>query len=151
MFTPRTSAGVATDDPLTIALNGLVAPNETPAERAQRIALEQEARKISDEIDERLRLEHIESRNKEIVKILLLGSSHLLIADGSSRWSPLTNLCRAKRVWEIHDIEEYTALLCAAEPPTRDLCLANYHTPQSTQIHEACDRYAFSGKHGKRP
>jgi hypothetical protein len=96
MFTPRTSVGVATDDPLTVALNGLVAPNETPTERAQRIALEQEARKVSDEIDERLRLERIESRNKKIIKILLLGSYHLLIAGGNSRPSPLTNLCRTK-------------------------------------------------------
>lgn len=79
MFTPRTSSGVASEDPLTVALNGLVPHNESPAERAQRIALEQEARKVSDEIDERIRIERIERRNKKIVKILLLGSSLLIL------------------------------------------------------------------------
>ncbi|KAG8761095.1 hypothetical protein FRC14_007876 [Serendipita sp. 396] len=75
MFTPRTSQGAAADDPLTVALNGLIPANETPAERSQRVALEQEARKVSDEIDERLNRERLDRRNKKIVKILLLGQS----------------------------------------------------------------------------
>ncbi|PVF97035.1 putative G protein alpha chain [Serendipita vermifera] len=75
MFTPRTSSAVLSDDPLTLALQGLVPADESPQERAQRLALEQEARRVSDEIDERLRQERIERRNKKIVKILLLGQS----------------------------------------------------------------------------
>jgi hypothetical protein len=73
MFTPRTSSAVLSDDPITLALQGLVPADETPQERAQRLALEQEARRVSDEIDERLRQERNERRNKKIVKILLLG------------------------------------------------------------------------------
>ncbi|KAG8835666.1 hypothetical protein FRC17_001855 [Serendipita sp. 399] len=79
MFTPRPSQGAAPDDPLTIALNGLIPPDETPAERAQRIALEQEARIVSDAIDERLNKERTERRNKKIVKILLLGVSRAFL------------------------------------------------------------------------
>lgn len=62
------------EDPLTLALNGLIPADETPAERAQRLALEEQARKVSEAIDERLRQERIERRNKKIVKILLLGT-----------------------------------------------------------------------------
>lgn len=75
MFTPRTSYGVAPDDPLTQALNSLVPADETPVQRAQRLMLEQEARRVSDEIDEKLRQERAERRNQKIVKILLLGTS----------------------------------------------------------------------------
>lgn len=87
MFTARTSSGVtnATDDPLTQALNGLVPPDEDPIARANRLALEAEAHRVSEEIDERLRLERLEKKNKKIIKILLLGQS-----DPISLESPLT-------------------------------------------------------------
>ncbi|CCA73216.1 probable G protein alpha chain [Serendipita indica DSM 11827] len=75
MFTPRPSQGAAAEDPLTRALNGLIPPNESPAEREQRLALEANARMISDAIDEKLKIERQERRNKKIVKILLLGQS----------------------------------------------------------------------------
>lgn len=77
MFTPRTSYGTTPDDPLTQALHALIPADETPAQRAQRIALEQEARRVSDKIDERLNQERAERRNQKIVKILLLGKSAL--------------------------------------------------------------------------
>lgn len=80
MFTPRTSSAVLSDDPLTLVLQGLVPADESPQERAQRLALELEARRVSDKIDERLRQERIERRNKKIVKILLLGVCDLDIA-----------------------------------------------------------------------
>jgi guanine nucleotide-binding protein subunit alpha len=75
MFTPRASYGTAPDDPLTQVLNSLIPADETPAQRSQRLALEQEARRVSDEIDEKLRQERAERRNQKIVKILLLGKS----------------------------------------------------------------------------
>jgi len=75
MFAPRTSSGItnAIDDPLTQALNGLVPLDEDPIARANRLALEAEARHVSEQIDEKLRLERLEKKNKKIVKILLLG------------------------------------------------------------------------------
>jgi len=77
MFTPRTSSGTtnASDDPLTRALIGLIPPDEDPVTKANRLALEAEAQRVSEEIDERLRLERLEKKNKKIVKILLLGQS----------------------------------------------------------------------------
>jgi guanine nucleotide-binding protein alpha-1 subunit len=77
MFSPRTSSGItnAIDDPLTQALNGLVPSDEDPIARANRLALEAEARHVSEQIDEKLRLERLEKKNKKIVKILLLGQS----------------------------------------------------------------------------
>ena len=77
MFSPRTLPGITNtiDDPLTQALNGLVPLDEDPIARANRLALEAEARHVSEQIDEKLRLERLEKKNKKIVKILLLGQS----------------------------------------------------------------------------
>ena len=77
MFSARTTSGItnAVDDPLTQALNGLVPPDEDPIARANRLALEADARHVSEQIDEKLRLERLEKKNKKIVKILLLGQS----------------------------------------------------------------------------
>src|SRR5258706_3547780 len=63
------------DDPLTVALLGSIPRDETPAQRQQRLALEAEARRTSDKIDERLRQERIERGRKKVVKVLLLGRS----------------------------------------------------------------------------
>ena len=63
------------DEPLTAARLSLIPRDETPAQRRQRLALEAEARQVSDEIDERLRQEHMQSRRKKVVKVLLLGWS----------------------------------------------------------------------------
>lgn len=72
MFSPRTSYNNP-DDPITVALLGSIPRDETPAQRQQRLALEAEARRISDEIDERLRQERIDRGRKKVVKVLLLG------------------------------------------------------------------------------
>ena len=72
MFSPRSSYNNP-DDPLTAALLGSIPRDETPAQRQQRLALEAEARRISDEIDERLRQERLERGRKKVVKVLLLG------------------------------------------------------------------------------
>ena len=50
--------------------------NETPAQRAQRLAKEEEARKINDAIDENLKAEKIAlKKQRYIVRVLLLGQS----------------------------------------------------------------------------
>ena len=72
MFSPRTSYNNP-DDPITLALLCSIPRDETPAQRQQRLALEAEARRISDEIDERLRQERIDRGRKKVVKVLLLG------------------------------------------------------------------------------
>lgn len=76
---PRLSAGKASDisesvDPLDL----LAAPpkDETSAERAVREAREAEAKRISDAIDEQLKLERAaRAKKKAPVKVLLLGQS----------------------------------------------------------------------------
>src|SRR6266702_123473 len=51
-------------------------PDETPAQREMRILAEQQAKQVSDAIDEQLRVERTElKRNRPDVKILLLGQS----------------------------------------------------------------------------
>jgi len=89
MFAPRSSYNNP-DDPLTAALLGSIPRDETPAQRQQRLALEAEARRISDEIDERLRQERIDRGRKKVVKVLLLGWSHYAIA--ASHFKPLLQI-----------------------------------------------------------
>jgi len=59
-------------DPLALAIEP--PRNETAEEKAERIALEQHRKAISDDIDAELEREHnLEKRNPRPVKILLLG------------------------------------------------------------------------------
>lgn len=61
------------DDPLTRAI--APPPNETSAERELRMAAEQEAKRVSDAIDEELNRQRIaDKRNPKPIKILLLGA-----------------------------------------------------------------------------
>ncbi|KAI6031307.1 G-protein alpha subunit-domain-containing protein [Pisolithus microcarpus] len=60
-------------DPLSAALKP--PENETPADRDRRLLAEQEAKQVSDRIDEMLREEKKEKRSKPAVKVLLLGQS----------------------------------------------------------------------------
>ncbi|KAG1840836.1 guanine nucleotide binding protein, alpha subunit [Suillus subalutaceus] len=65
---------VSEDDPLTRA----IAPPsyESPAEREERLAAEQEAKRVSDAIDEELNKQRIsEKKGPKAIKILLLGQS----------------------------------------------------------------------------
>ncbi|KAF9226383.1 G-alpha-domain-containing protein [Gyrodon lividus] len=65
---------VSEDDPLTRAI--APPPNETPAERERRISAEQEAKRVSDAIDEELnRQRSAEKKGAKPIKILLLGQS----------------------------------------------------------------------------
>lgn len=51
-------------------------PNESPAQRAAREQREAEAKRVSDEIDDRIRAERAAQRKKKKpVKVLLLGQS----------------------------------------------------------------------------
>ncbi|KAH8116185.1 G-alpha-domain-containing protein [Phellopilus nigrolimitatus] len=50
-------------------------PNETPEERTSRIQQEEEATRISEAIDESLKLERQQARKRKLVKLLLLGQS----------------------------------------------------------------------------
>ena len=61
------------DDPLSRAI--APPPNETAEEKAARLATEREARRVSDEIDQRLHNEKVDRKNRKIVKVLLLGQS----------------------------------------------------------------------------
>lgn len=89
MFSPRTSYNNP-DDPLTAALLGSIPRDETPVQRQQRLALEAEARRISDDIDERLRQERIERGRKKVVKVLLLGRSSQPISNHRCKLRPFT-------------------------------------------------------------
>ncbi|KAF9778279.1 guanine nucleotide binding protein, alpha subunit [Thelephora terrestris] len=60
-------------DPITAAL--LPPPNESAADREKRLRAEEQAKKISDDIDEMLKAERNERRKKNPVKVLLLGQS----------------------------------------------------------------------------
>lgn len=64
----------SSNDPLEVLLRP--PPDETPALREMRILAEQQAKQVSDAIDEQLRVERAElKRNRPDVKILLLGQS----------------------------------------------------------------------------
>ena len=61
-------------DPLTKAL--LPPPDETPEARERRVRSEQEAQKVSDAIDEQIKLDRQAfKKQKQAIKVLLLGQS----------------------------------------------------------------------------
>lgn len=61
------------DDPLAAALRP--PPDESPEARAIRIAREEEARRVSQAIDESIRTERQTNKKFRIVRVLLLGQS----------------------------------------------------------------------------
>lgn len=64
---------VSEDDPLTLAI--APPPTESQAEREQRLAAEQEAKRVSDAIDDELNKQRIsEKKGPKAIKILLLGA-----------------------------------------------------------------------------
>ncbi|KAF8653603.1 hypothetical protein AX16_003847 [Volvariella volvacea WC 439] len=70
----RTPSINSQDDPLSAAIKP--PPTESEAERAERLKAEAEARRISDQIDEDLRLERErKKKGKDDVKLLLLGQA----------------------------------------------------------------------------
>jgi hypothetical protein len=72
-------------DPLAIVT--APPPNETPEEKAAREEREAEAQRISDQIDDELRVERAALKKQEqIVKILLLGQSESGKSTSISSW-----------------------------------------------------------------
>lgn len=67
------SRAVPSDDPLAAVM--APPPDETPDERAVRVQREDEARRISDAIDESIKQERQLQKRKKVVKLLLLGQS----------------------------------------------------------------------------
>ncbi len=67
------SRAVLSDDPLAAVM--APPPDETPDERAVRVQREEEARRISDAIDESIKQERLLQKRKKVVKLLLLGQS----------------------------------------------------------------------------
>lgn len=61
------------DDPLTAALSP--PPDESPEAKAIRVAREEEALRVSQAIDESIRIERQMNKKNKIVRILLLGQS----------------------------------------------------------------------------
>jgi hypothetical protein len=61
------------DDPLATALRP--PPDEVPEARAIRIAREEQALRVSQAIDEAIRLERQANKKNKIVRVLLLGQS----------------------------------------------------------------------------
>ena len=62
------------DDPLARAL--APPPGETPQERAARLQEEEDAKRVNDEIDERIKQDRVAWRkHKSMFKLLLLGQS----------------------------------------------------------------------------
>ena len=68
------TAGAAVQDPF--AIFHAPPPNETPEELVVREAKEAEARRVSDQIDEQLKMDRIAwKKQKSIVRVLLLGQA----------------------------------------------------------------------------
>ncbi|KAF9467322.1 guanine nucleotide binding protein, alpha subunit [Collybia nuda] len=73
MRSRRQSIITEDDDPLTIAM--APPPNETEAERQERLDAEKEAQKRSDAIDEELNRQRLAEKRVKCVRVLLLGQS----------------------------------------------------------------------------
>ena len=75
LSTASTTRQTYDDDPLTLAMRP--PPNETEDERGRRLQLEEDAKRVSDVIDEELRQEKMARRrlSRRVTKILLLGAS----------------------------------------------------------------------------
>jgi hypothetical protein len=61
------------DDPLTLAI--APPPNESLAEKQEREQAETEARRISDEIDNQIKIDKATLKKRNPIKVLLLGQS----------------------------------------------------------------------------
>lgn len=94
-------------DPLAAALRP--PENETPDERERRLVAEDEARRVSDNIDEMIRAEKKEKRVKQEVKVLLLGQSESGKSTTLKReWVSIPRLrvllCRKVSEWDVRRV-----------------------------------------------
>lgn len=79
---------IGLDDPLTRAI--APPPDESEAEKAERLTREAEAKRISDGIDEEIKREKIVwKRNKSLFKLLLLGQSESGQSPSLITWNSL--------------------------------------------------------------
>lgn len=91
------------DDPFTAAL--MPPPEETEEERAKRVQLQEEAAKVSRQIDESLlEAKKLIDKRKKATKVLLLGKLKLL--NPHFRVFKHSNIRRASRVRQEHDPQE---------------------------------------------
>lgn len=81
------------EDPLAKAI--APPPDETPAQREERLVAEKEAKQRSDAIDEELRRSSLDKKNQKPVKVLLLGLS---FASKNTSGMLLTYFTRSKRI-----------------------------------------------------
>lgn len=71
---PGASASTSDLDPLALAI--APPPNETPAQKASREAAEAAAAKVSESIDEAIKIDKAKQlKQKKLVKVLLLGQA----------------------------------------------------------------------------
>jgi hypothetical protein len=85
------------DDPLAAALRP--PPDESPEARAIRITREEEARRVSQAIDESIRTERQTNKKFKIVRVLLLGQSESGVYLFLSRLSPATAYPAPRQVY----------------------------------------------------
>ncbi|KAL6302560.1 G-protein alpha subunit [Sparassis latifolia] len=113
------------EDPLTLAI--APPPNETVEERERRLRDEEEARKVSDRIDEQIKAERAALKKKRPVKVLLLGQSESDFrltysadawAEERASWRAVVQLNLVRNVNMILDMvaEEMSAPSRSAQP-----------------------------------
>ncbi|KAI0056631.1 G-alpha-domain-containing protein [Artomyces pyxidatus] len=129
------------DDPLAAAMRP--PPDESPEARALRLAQEADARRVSQEIDEAIRLERQRNKKKRIVRVLLLGQSEsgksttlrqfqriytpTAFREERVHWRAIIQL---NLIRSVHTI--LTALAAASSPPAPSLRRPHHHqSPRS--------------------
>lgn len=111
---------ISDDDPLTRAI--APPPNETSADRELRIAAEQEAKRVSDTIDEELNRQRIaDKKYPKPVKILLLGASPVP--------SALPPCSATAPLWQVR-VNLVCRYLLLVIPTERLLCRKIYHAQE---------------------
>ncbi len=93
------------DDPLSQALQP--PPDESPEDRAARIRQQEDASRISKEIDDDIALARKAfERRKKAIKILLLGPSPVFLSSTRPRSHLFPSAYRPGRVGQEHNLEE---------------------------------------------
>lgn len=89
---------ISDDDPLARAI--APPPSETSEEREQRLTAEQEAKRVSDAIDDELNRQRIaEKKGPKAIKILLLGALYSLTSIQDVLLTMHCHKTRPERIW----------------------------------------------------